>query len=474
MICFTETAQARATTGTTARSNLPPMLRALALVSVTAAAACTAPAKEVSPPQDQFFWPTGLAISPDESMLFVANANSDLRYDSGSIDVIDLNAVETALSGWAVDDPTKRVLAAGCTQDTSFSQTMVCDETPFIRADKGIRTGNFATAISVQDKGAGGNLRLVVPVRGDPSITWVDWDAASQALTCGPTDSGGFPLCDDPHRITHMRNDSTLAAIADEPFDVFVDSGNQYAVVTHLTSATVTLVDLPKDGMPIATDEITGLFASDPLTGALGASAVAGRDPGAPGDGVYVASHTEDRIQTMEVVRPRDGGPALIDLSDFFFLNTVGTQSGGSTDSRALAFGSGGDRMYVVNRMPPTVQIYDTSIGPQGTPQKTGIGAVDICREASRLVLADSGDGDRAYVACFDDGELYVVDPTGNGSVPDVISVGHGPYDVVASPSKRRLYVSNYLEDTISIIDITPGAATRDRVVMRLGEPRPQ
>jgi hypothetical protein len=176
----------------------------------------------------------------------------------------------------------------------------------------------------------------------------------------------------------------------------------------------------------------------------------------------------------MTVVRPPDGTPALIDLGDFFFLNTVGSQSGGSTDSRALAFGSGGDRMYNVNRNPPSVQVYDTSIGPQGEPQKIGIGSTDICREASRLTLADSGDGDRAYVTCFDDGQVYVVDPRGGVSVADVISVGHGPYDVVASPSKHRLYVSNYLEDTISVIDITPGSATRDRVVMRLGTPRQQ
>ena len=50
-------------------------------------AACTASADEVSPPKDQFFFPTGLAIAPDESRLFVTNANSELRYDSGSINV---------------------------------------------------------------------------------------------------------------------------------------------------------------------------------------------------------------------------------------------------------------------------------------------------------------------------------------------------------------------------------------------------
>jgi YVTN family beta-propeller protein len=89
------------------------------------------------------------------------------------------------------------------------------------------------------------------------------------------------------------------------------------------------------------------------------------------------------------------------------------------------------------------------------------------------VYLADSGDGDRVYISCFGDGTIYVVDPRDGLQVEDVISVGHGPYDVVASPSKKRLYVTNYLEDTIAVIDITPGSVTRNRVVMRLGQPKP-
>lgn len=63
-------------------------------------AACTASADEVSPPNDQFFFPTGLAIAPDESRLFVTNANSELRYDSGSIDVINLDTVDEIVASW--------------------------------------------------------------------------------------------------------------------------------------------------------------------------------------------------------------------------------------------------------------------------------------------------------------------------------------------------------------------------------------
>ncbi len=469
------------------RSNLPLMIRALALVVVTyALAACTASAADSTPPNDPYdpnpsdptkyhpaelFWPTALAITPDESRLFVANANSDLAYNTGTVDVIDLDLVEAAVTPWAMA-PATRQLAAGCTQDTDFTETMICDATPYIKTEAGVRIGNFATAISVQNKGGSpADLRLIVPVRGDPSITWIDWSGADQKLVCDASSAGGFPQCDDVHRLTHIRNDATLPPLPDEPFDAFVDSGNDYALVTHLTSGSVSLIDTPKDGTPMITDAVGGLFGANSLTGVLGASAVAGRDPGSPEDIVYVGSRSEGRIQTMSVIRPRTG-PALLEVGNFFFLDAVGGQSGGSSDSRGIAFGSGGDRMYLINRQPPTLQIYDTSIGPDGTPQNIGLGATDICRTASRLVLADPGDGERVYIACFDDGQIYVIDPRNGGQLEDVITVGRGPYDVVASPSKHRLYVTDYLENSVAVIDLTPGALTHDRVVMRIGKPK--
>jgi DNA-binding beta-propeller fold protein YncE len=53
------------------------------------------------------------------------------------------------------------------------------------------------------------------------------------------------------------------------------------------------------------------------------------------------------------------------------------------------------------------------------------------------------------------------------------VQVGRGPYGVAMSPTRKRLYVSNFLEDTLAVIDLTPGSATRNRVVLRIGEPRP-
>jgi DNA-binding beta-propeller fold protein YncE len=433
-----------------------------AVVAAAVLTACTASSNEVLPPDDQLFYPTGMALSPDQSRLFVANANSDLRYNSGSISVFDLQKVSDAVTAWIANRTT-----SGCTPDTNFSETLICDEAQFLDVPAGIRTGSFATAIGVQDKG-NGNLRLLVPVRGDPSITWIEYDGASHALSCS-ADTQGYPLCDDAHRLLQLRGDAALPALPSEPYDIHVDSGNQYAVVTHLSSGTVSLVDSPKDGTPILADAVAGLFNADPDTNIVGATAVGGRTPGDPDGLVYVASRSEDRVQTFGVVRQRDQLPVLLP-SAFFFLDGVGINAGASRDTRGLAFGAGGDRMYIVNRRPPSLQVIDTSLGPDGVPRHNLLRSTDVCRNASKLTLADAGAGDRAYLACFSEGSVYVVDPRTDLMLSRIVTVGRGPYDVVAAPTRRLLFVSNYLEDSIAVIDLTPGAPTENQVVLRLGE----
>lgn len=426
---------------------------------------CTADADEVRPQPDELFFPTGAAVSPDDSVLFVANANSELRFDSGTVGVIDLAAVDAVAADWTLNGS----VPAGCERDPEHSETLVCSEEIFMLASASARIGNFATDIAVQDTG-NGTLRLIVPTRGDPSIAWLDWDGST--LNC--TRSGqGFSLCDEDHRLSYVHDDADLSGIPDEPFDAFADSAGEFAVVTHLTSGAVTLIDSPIGGNAVVADVLAGFFAQDQLTGLRGATGVAGRTPNAAGDIIYVSSRSEDRVQTFTVGRPvNDVEPYLLP-GNYFFLNLVGGNSGGSSDSRSMAFSPSGDRLYIVNRRPPSLQIFDTSLSETGAPRNEGLAATDICRQASTLTVMDTGDGERAYVTCFQDGQLYVVDPRGFSSVEDIVLVGRGPYAVAAAPSRKKVYVTNFLEDTIAVVDASPTSIYHNRVVLRIGEVRP-
>jgi hypothetical protein len=437
-------------------------------------AACTASADDVRPPQDQLFFPSGLAVGAVElrsQVLFVANSNSELRYDSGAITVLDLAIVEEVIGRWVREGATD-----GCRIDPEHRETLICDAARFVQIGAGVRIGNFATDIALQDfsDASGVKMRVLVPTRGDPSIAWADWDGSK--LSCA-TGSAAFALCDEQHRLSTVRSLSEERPISEEPFGIFADAANGFAMVTHLNDAAVTLVHAPREGGLQITDTIRNVFAAD-ASGFPGATGVAGRTPNGAGNIVYVGSRTENRIQTFTVERPvNDPAPFLLP-SSFFVLDGVGSGGGvgSSSDTRGMQFSSDGQRLFVVNRRPPSLQIIDTSLGPSGVPRNVTTGATDLCRQASTVTVLDLdgelGDDERAYVTCFQDGELYVIDPRGQARVEDIITVGRGPYSVAAARDLKKVFVSNFLEDTIAVIDVDPLSANRNRVVLRIGEPR--
>jgi hypothetical protein len=457
-------------------------------------ASCTASAEDVRPPEDKLFFPSGLAVTPPGNTakaLFIANSNSELRFDSGSIAVVSLDRVRTIIDDWAKP---ARIMAPGCEDDPEHRETLVCDTvaSELLRKGAGVRIGNFATDIAVQDftpRGAtdGVKLRVIVPTRGDPSIAWADYDG--DKLSC--SDEEGFAQCDDAHRLASMLNDPDERPIQDEPFNVFaatqpadpLDPAGKmrgFAVVTHLTTGGITLIDAPEDGAVQLSDVVNGLFLGD-VNALFGSTGVAGIKPGGgenAEDLIYVGSRTENRIQTLTVGRPENRTHPYLLPASHFFLEAVGQNQlvGGSIDTRGLRFSPDGKRLYVVNRRPPTLQIYDTSLGPTGVPRNAPLGASDICRQASSVAVMETGTvedpQERAYVTCFQDGQVYVVDPAGQSMVEDIITVGRGPYAVAAAPDQKLVFVSNVLEDTIAVIDVEPTSPKRNRVVLRIGVPR--
>jgi hypothetical protein len=497
---------------------------------------CTASGVDIEPKRDQLAFPTGLKVSPDGMTLFVVNANSELRYDSGSLDVFSVNRIDQVITKWLgylapppqgtvrtdcatftnttlPGDPMIPAPQGGqplsCSCDPDNTDTLICDESYFINTDAGVKVGNFATDLAVQDLG-NSTLRLFVPTRGDPSISWADFSVNDGALHC-TAGSTPYPLCDDRHRLTSLNNDPDLLGLPNEPFSVFADAfaskdpaGNTvvhgFAMVGHLASGAVTLIDAPADSTKVQiSDILTGVFG-DPSTAARGATSITAlRPPVAPAEGLpelapatlYVASNTDSRVQLFNVGM-RDGGADYLLPGTFFLLNAVGTMVGGSIDSRSIRFSADGQRLYLVNRSPPSLQVYDTSPGSDGTPRNTLLGFSDLCRQASAATVAGVGRDERVYVTCFQDGQIYAVDPFGQSQVEDIITVGRGPYTVDVYPNQypiqdptqdpaqsppmpsppKYLFVSNFLEDTIAVIDISPTSPTRHRVVLRIGKPR--
>ena len=70
-------------------------------------------------------------------------------------------------------------------------------------------------------------------------------------------------------------------------------------------------------------------------------------------------ARSRDRIQTLTVGCPANSErpPPYIIPEQYFFLDAVGANAGGSSDTRGMVFSANGDRMYLINRRPPSLQI---------------------------------------------------------------------------------------------------------------------
>ncbi len=458
---------------------------------------CPADRSETSPPANDPYFPTGLAVSPDwpstpeieEKFLFVVSANSNLQYDSGTVQVYDLDQVDQIVNLW-LDEGRE---SEGCTVDASRPEALLCDTSKdngdpasFVVAGASVAIGNFAVAVAAQPLASEGRVRLFVTVRGDPSVTYIDFDEASPDLECGG--SGDLPRCDDAHRLSAQREDEeTLGSLPGEPFYVSFDE-QDHVFVTHLTSGLVSLVRAPTASAtptdfpppPMLMHSVNNLWAPSIADGSLGAAGIAPRNPAEPGGLIYVTSPREARVATVRV----GAGPDLQDPNDpgtiipgeelvrgpSFFINGVAGDAAAS-NARGLAFLDGGNRMVIVNRTPPSLIILDTSIGETGVPENRVLGQVEVCTAPAIVATADFGDGPIAYVPCFATGQVYAID-VDRAETLAVVESGRGPNSVVAASARGRVYVANYAEDTISVIDARSGSETAHHVVVRLGKLR--
>jgi hypothetical protein len=446
------------------------------------AAACTASAVDVAPPKYEPYFPTGMAISADERWLFVLSANSDLRYSSGSVQVLDLDRVDEIAGGWTASRDARadlecaplpgRPLVLGCPLTLSDG-----GPSPAIVPGGSVLVGNFGVSLDTQqlvDSGGAPSsiVRVFATVRGDPSVTWMDFDTATGTTSCGG--SGDFPRCAETHRLARLRNDATLPGLPQEPFTLHV--AGEHVYVTHFTTGFLSLFSAPRTvgSQPMLQDTARNLWAQNNVTGATGSAGVAAR-PGDPSGLVYVTSRQEARVSmvTTSAAEPgEDGLPReAVVRTGWFFLSGV-ERAGFQGDNRDLRFSPDGSRAWVLSRLPASLQLFDTSLDERGAPRNQHLRTVEVCEQPANLAVADLGGGPVAAVPCFTNGQVWFID----GRTLDLIAIeqsGRGPSGVVAARTRNKVYVGNYAEDTISVIDVAPGSRHLHRTVLRLGTPRP-
>ena len=90
----------------------------------------------------------------------------------------------------------------------------------------------------------------------------------------------------------------------------------------------------------------------------------------------------------------------------------------------------------------------------------------------SPVDVAVTGSGSRAYVSNYYDNTVSVID-TNTNTVIKTISVGASPYNLAASPDGTRVYVANQKANTVSVIDTNTNMVVAT-IAVPVERPRPE
>lgn len=474
----------------------------LYLAVVAGLTACATDEPGISPGRDAFYFPTGLALDPVRDILYITNSNADLKFNGSTLTALDLRKLPDDLSqvtAWVKAGKLK------CSPSRIDSSSWECQEGQFIQPGATIRMGDFPAGIRVTSDGS----RLYVPVRGQDYLLWadiVDLNGGQVDIRCDDDCINEATNCElwDCHKDYRINYSNELrASLPDDPFGIYLNELTAVHVDSEGRRRTckdrlLPEVDCDCGELPLCHSEtdrgccipptdIDHIYVAHLLRGEVSLFVSEGRNVTLRDirAGFFSTGQAIQGSFALQAMRPGDGeGPVFltsrVDSSLASFIvredqtivvrqkKTPGGVYPGS-DKRGMAFGPGGERLYVVNRMPPSLVALDMSLEDE-LPLQEPIWAAEICAEPSEIELVEGPAGALlAYVVCFGTAQIFVVD-TEIGQVIDQIQTGNGPNVLAHDGEHRRLFVSNFLENTVGVIDLDPSHPTYNRMVMRLGE----
>ncbi len=458
-------------------------MRRSAWALVFALAGC---AREPEPaPLDRLALPTGLVQTPEGRWLLISNGNWDRRYASSGVVVLDLEALEAGLA-------TPRSAAAELEpehpcRDHADGLRIECDPGLLIDESLGVRipagAGNFAID---RPSGPLGPLRLLIPTRIAPSVSWIDLHGPGYGgapgselrLDCGQDDERA---CAAAYRV----------AVNEDPARISVDEqGFRYAYLPHLLGSRLTLLALEGEAGPSVVDVEDKFFREDGLFDSkLGGGFAVVQRPCSVADANAPAASLECTRPFLFAserfwwgLRDFQVAPGL-DVVISGRENTVLGPNLAAVEPRPLLAGMAfedlerGDRLLVVHTSPPALSRVDTSLDEEGRPFVEVLDTVALCGNPNLLALDQRGQGPRlAFVSCYGDDAIAVVD-LGLFVVVATIAVGQGPNELSIDPQRDWLLVANTVESSISLIELSPSSPDylREFATLGLGTPtRPE
>lgn len=440
------------------------------------------------PPLERLYFPMAVAHvdvpGKTEGVLFVANADADKRYPTGSIVALSLDNLGLPPLGAEASTVVPRIT----TEDGGLG----------IEPSQMVQIAAFSGEMAVHPTGPG-SYRLYVPTRsegmnmfhasatigagGVPTLSCIG-EASQNCLATGVSmtpkvfsgyDAGvQWPLT--PYGVTAKTRSCSTAADccpADAPDCGRTCTANQCIGTDSLPFADVWVAYAPR------ADYLSLIGTTNPLIGQLarmdsddfalkgdtlvpigigGANSVA-----AFGPWVYVSGRILSPAPNLLRVVNRDRVVLSSSLESFFRVS----------DSRSLALSSDGRRLFIVGRVPDTLLIVniDTSSGVPALTFLRGVALPDAPNDVK--VIARPGQGDLVAVSCTAAGSVVFYDDDVGDLVSYVGGIGTQPFGIGVDVrgTAARLFVTLHGDGRIAVIDVPdlnrPQAA---RLVAHIGE----
>lgn len=434
------------------------------------------------PPLDRLYFPSGIvhvdAPGKTEGVLFVANANLNKRYGSGSIVALSLDALGLP----ALGAPTTSVAEL---KDLAVTES------------QSVQIATFAGELAAQRVGAD-SWRLFAPTRsegmrvyrtlaslsadGTPSLSCIGAEGQNcldtgTSLTPREFEQGdaGVPRAPSPYGVTIAPRACTTAAQccpADAPECGRSCSGAGQCIgkdelpfadvwFTHLTQADSPLLsgqNLRAYLVRVDSDDFTVGAGNFIETSYGGTNSIVSL-----GDWVYASGRFVNPTPNLLRMANRDGVVALSGLESSFRVS----------ESRGLALSSDRQRLFLLGRIPDALLTLhlDTS------------GAIPLLQLARSAwlpdgpnevrVIARPGRGDLLVITATNAGSVVLYDEDVGDVVATVPNVGSQPYSIAVDErgAAARVYVSLFGDGRIAVLDIPDVNRPQGvHLVARLGE----
>lgn len=416
------------------------------------------------PPTKQLFFPVAAALhraaDGRADFLYVVNANFDLAYNGSTVTAVDLGRLRALLAN-----------PAGCRPDPASAGAWICSDVPLVREEFTRKINPYAVDAALATyRGAAATVqRLYVLVRGGNTMTWFNV-GGDGSLDCGPLDERGYCSAD------HSAGGGQLPQ---DPSSISVDERRGFIVVTHQSfDDNVPRASLFYDPNAPEQQAPAPRQSNNPFL----VNVVAGLPPGLSGlallpragdaRSTWLATSRSDASFTTLQAYPGSATDSRLFLYRAATTTVTGLNTG--ADSRAIALDprDPARRAYVTSRRPEALLTLDISNPSAPTIQN----AVPLPAGASRLAAVDAGDRTVVYAVSYDARRLSAVDPAGYGDNPTSatlaqIPTNRGPHAMIHDPVEKRLYVLDFLDAAVEVIDVDPASPTYNQRVLTVGAP---